>query len=449
MKSLEPVQIGVIEDDPVMGGSLIQRLELEGYAPIWWQTASDALVSIGKVRPDLLICDVRLPDLDGEEVFRRALPDLGDAPVLFITAYADVEQAVRLVRGGADDYLTKPFDIEDLLDRIGGLLDARRPRAEVSHALGMSAVMLRIEALLRRVGDIDSTVLFTGESGAGKEVAARFLHRISSRAAAPFMAVNCAAIPGELMESELFGHERGAFTGAQVQHKGYAERAGGGVLFLDEVGDLAPALQVKLLRLLHDRVFFRLGGDRPITCSARIVCATNRDLGEMVEQGSFRKDLFYRINVIPITIPPLRERSEDILPLAAGYVRHFNDSFGRSIRGLSEAGKAALLAHHWPGNVRELRNRTERAVALTDQAWLGPADLFPDTVGQTGDRRSARRPLGTLAEARADAERRQIERVLECTGGQLARTAAMLGISRTTLWEKMRKLGFDRSPPAH
>ena len=442
MRSHEPAHIGIIEDDPVMGGSLLQRLELEGYASTWWQTAGEALLGIGGAPPDLLICDIRLPDLDGEEVFKRALPDLGAAPILFITAYGDIEQAVRLVRSGADDYLTKPFDIEDLLQRIGRLLDERKPRLETSDALGASPAMRRIETLLRRVADIDSAVLFTGESGVGKEVAARFLHQISKRTGAPFMAVNCAAIPSELMESELFGFERGAFTGAQAQHLGYAERARDGVLFLDEVGDLAPALQAKLLRLLHDRAFFRLGGDRPIQCSARIICATNRDLDKMVAAESFREDLYYRINVIPVTIPPLRERAADVLPLVSGYVRQFNDAFDRTVRGLTEAGKTALLHHGWPGNVRELRNRTERAVALADQCWLGPAEFFPDLTDESVDV-TGEPPLGTLAEARAAAERRQIEQALQRTGGQLNKAATLLGISRTTLWEKMRKLGMS------
>ncbi|NJO36306.1 MAG: sigma-54-dependent Fis family transcriptional regulator [Rhizobiales bacterium] len=438
MTSPRPARIGIVEDDAVMGGSLVQRLELEGYRPVWWQTAGEALAELPAKQPDLLICDIRLPDMDGEEVFRQALPSLGAAPVLFITAYGDIEQAVRLVRAGADDYLTKPFDIEGLLERMARLLQKAHPRCDEAAALGVSPAMRRIEALLRRVADIGSTVLLTGESGVGKEVAARFLHQLSARNDQPFMAVNCAAIPAELLESELFGHERGAFTGAQAQHRGYAERARKGVLFLDEVGDLAPALQVKLLRLLHDRSFFRLGGDSAIHFAARVICATNRDLDDMMTSGAFREDLFYRINVIPVRIPPLRERTEDILPLVEVYVRQFNDNFGRSVRGLTEAAKAELVAHPWPGNVRELRNRTERAVALAEQCWLGPRELFPDRFADI-ERADIPPSIGTLAEARADAERRQIQSALEQTDGHLANAANVLGISRTTLWEKMRK----------
>jgi DNA-binding NtrC family response regulator len=442
--SHEPARVAVIEDDPVMGASLIQRLELEGYAPIWWQTGGGALAALKLQRPDLLICDIRLPDMTGEEIFRRALPELGTSPVLFITAYGEIEQAVRLVRGGADDYLTKPFDIDDLLERIERLLGEQRAMKSASSALGLSEPMRRIEALLRRVADVDSSVLFTGESGVGKEVAARFLHQVSARASSPFMAVNCAAIPGELMESELFGHERGAFTGAHSRHEGYAERARDGILFLDEVGDLPAPLQAKLLHLLHDRTFHRLGGKTPLICRARVICSTNRDLEALVAAGAFREDLFYRINVIPVTIPPLRTRPDDILPLLRGYVRHFSETFERSVRGPTSPAEEAALAHAWPGNVRELRNRVERAVALAEQPWLAPVDLFPD-LGRGDAGRGG--PVTTLAEAREAAERRQIERALEHTDGRVAKAAELLGVSRTTLWEKMRRVGLSENRP--
>jgi DNA-binding NtrC family response regulator len=439
MTSPEHVLIGIVEDDPVMGGSLVQRLELEGYAPMWWQTGGDALAGLKRQRPDLLICDIRLPDMTGEDIFRQALSELGTSPVLFITAYGDIEQAVRLVRGGADDYLTKPFDIDDLLERIERLLGEQRATRSACSSLGLTEPMRRIEALLRRVADIDSSVLFTGESGVGKEVAARFLHQVSARASSPFMAVNCAAIPGKLMESELFGHERGAFTGAHSRHEGYAERARDSILFLDEVGDLPAPLQAKLLRLLHDRTFHRVGGNTPIICQARVICSTNRDLEALVAAGGFREDLFYRINVIPVTIPPLRSRPDDILPLLRGYVRHFSETFHRPVRGLTNVGEETALAHDWPGNVRELRNRVERAVALADQSWIGPVELFPDLRLEEASQHAS---FGTLAEAREAAERRQIERALAHTGGRVAKAAELLGVSRTTLWEKMRRIGL-------
>jgi DNA-binding NtrC family response regulator len=253
--------------------------------------------------------------------------------------------------------------------------------------------------------------------------------------------VNCAAIPGELIESEILGHEKGAFTGAQGRHLGYAERAAGGALFLDEIGELPPPAQAKLLRLLQERSFFRLGGEQLVPFAARLVCASNRDLDAAVRSGRFREDLYYRINVIPVTIPPLRERAEDVLPLLRGYVRHFAETFGQPVKGLTPAAEAAALAHGWPGNVRELRNRAERAVALAEPGWLGPADLFPERQAGAPPPREDE-AIGTLAAARDAAERRQIERALRHTGGQIARAAEVLGVSRTTLWEKMRRLGI-------
>ena len=438
MPSPDRVCVAVIEDDPIMGGSLIQRLDLEGYETLWWANGAEALAGLRARRPDVLVCDIRLPDMSGEDVFREALPDLGAAPVLFITAFAEIEQAVRLIRKGADEYITKPFDIEDFLARLEHLLARRAPPGDSPPTLGISAPIREIEELLRRVADVESSVLLAGESGVGKEVAARFLHRISPRAEAPFMAVNCAAIPSELMESELFGHERGAFTGAHARHEGYAERAGRGVLFLDEVGDLPLSLQGKLLRLLQERVFTRLGGKEMLPFAARLVCSTNKDLDALVEAGRFRSDLYYRINVIPVVLPPLRDREDDILPLIRGYVARFVADFRRPVRGLSATAEEAALAYDWPGNVRELRNRVERAVALAKTPRLGAQDLFPD-AGHSAE--SSEMP--TLNEVRDLAERRHIRQALKRTGGQIAIAAELLGISRTTLWEKMRKLGLS------
>ena len=371
----EPSLIGVVEDDPVMGGTLVHRLELEGYHTVWWRTGEQALNGLCVARPDLVVCDIRLPDISGEEIFLNVLPNLGGLPFLFVTAYGQIEQAVRLTKAGAVDYIAKPYALPDLLDRIPRLIASRPGAAGV---LGASQAMQELELLLRRVADIDSSLLFTGESGSGKEVAARFAHQVSSRAAAPFVAVNCAAIPTDLVESELFGHEKGAFTGAHARHYGFVERARNGFLFLDEVGELPMAVQAKLLRLLEDRTFTRLGGEALIKSSARIVCATNIDLARAVAEGLFRRDLFYRINVIPIAVSPLRHRPDDILPLAHGFLREFSKAFGREVHGFTAAAEEALLAHRWPGNVRELRNLVERAVAVGQSSWIGPDALFAD-----------------------------------------------------------------------
>ncbi len=439
MPPLDRPCVAIVEDDPVMGGSLVQRLDLEGYQTRWWQTGAEALDELRGFRPDVLVCDIRLPDMNGEELFQKGAPHLGTTPVLFITAFAEIEQAVRLIRKGADDYLSKPFDMKDFLARIDYLVNRHSlPAGLAPTTLGVSESMQRLEELLRRIADIESTILLTGESGVGKEVAARLLHRISPLAKAPFIAVNCAAIPRDLMESELFGHERGAFTGAHARHEGYAERAGGGILFLDEVGDLPLSLQAKLLRLLQERVFTRVGGESTIEFSARLICSSNSDLEALVAAGRFRQDLYYRIHVIPIVVPPLRDHPEDILPLIHGFIAQFAEIFRRPARGLTETAEETAIAYDWPGNVRELRNRVEHAVALADEPRLGAQDLFPD-AGHASDSNE----MPTLNEIRDLAEHRHIHKALERTGGQIIKTAELLGISRTTLWTKMNRLGLS------
>jgi DNA-binding NtrC family response regulator len=435
----ERPRIGLVEDDPIMGESLVQWLSIEGYEPAWWRTGAEAMAGLEDCRPDALICDMRLPDMTGEDVFRQAAPRLRDVPVLFVTAYGDIDQAVRLIRAGADDYMTKPFEIGAFLARLRHLMERHAVAPEAGPALGQSAAMRETEALLRQIAPIHSSVLFTGESGAGKEVAARFLHSASPRAAEPFIAVNCGAIPDTLMESELFGHEKGAFTGAHARHEGYAERARKGVLFLDEIAELPMPLQTKLLRLVQERVFHRVGGERPIEFGARLLCASNADIERAVREGRFREDLYYRLNVIPVRIAPLRERKEDILPLAVAFLRDYAATFQSPARGLTTIAEEAVLNHAWPGNVRELRNRIERAVALARGNWIGPADLFPERHRQ----RPEAKGLGSLAEAREAAERRQILFALEKTGGRVRQAAELLGVSRSTLFEKIRRLGLQ------
>ena len=436
----EGCKIGVIEDDPVMRESLLQRLTLEGCNVDCWTTGRDAMAGLQRLEHDLVICDIRLPDMEGCEIFQETLRGENAPPFLFITAYGDIDQAVALMRAGAGDYLTKPFAMDDFLDRVKALLSRRDLLAEHEPTLGASEAMLGVERLLRRVAELDSALLITGETGAGKEVAARFVHRISPIAERPFMAVNAAAIPDELLESELFGHERGAFTGAHSRHQGYAERSRDGVLFLDEVADMPLALQAKLLRLLEDRAFYRIGGERPVPFEARLICATNRDLERAVRDGEFREDLFFRINVIPVQVPPLRERAADISTLLHRFVADFATMMGRDLRGAGSHAEEAALAHDWPGNVRELRNRVERAVALAGGDWLTPGDLFPE-VGRI--REGAEGEIATLSEVRDAAERRQILRALRATNGQIMKAADLLAVSRTTLWEKMRRLKID------
>jgi DNA-binding NtrC family response regulator len=435
--SLEHRRLALIEDDPIMGESMAQRLKLEGAKVFWWQSGAEALNALSDADPDAVICDIRLSDSTGADVFRSITRERKAPPFLFITAYGDIDEAVRLMREGARDYLTKPFDMSDLLGRLEQILGPAEPEGDP--VLGVSAAMREVERFLRRAARTPSNLLLTGETGVGKEVCARFLHASRDKPAGPFMAVNCAALPGDLMESELFGHEKGAFTGAHARHIGYAERAGQGVLFLDEVGELPSKLQAKLLRLIESRSFHRLGGEHAVPFKARLVCATNADLAARVHEGTFREDLYYRINVLSLQVPPLRERVEDIEWLMDLFFEEFGQNIDSSAVGVTALGCEAAREHAWPGNVRELRNRVERAIALTSGRWITPHDLFPERRQPAAESSAAIAPLGA---AREDAEKRHIQRALAITGGAILPAAKALGISRTTLWEKMKRYGL-------
>lgn len=431
-----PLHVLLIEDDAVLGGALLQRLRLEGFSVEHAIDCAQALRALRRMKPDFVLSDIRLPDGSGEDLYRQALPLLGSTPIVFATAFADVSQAVRLVRAGADDYLTKPFDADALIQRIRELVPYRREAAAPTPTPGvnLSPAMTRLAADIDRLSDRDVPVLLRGETGAGKEVMALQLHHHSARANRPFVAVNCGAIPVELMESQFFGHERGAFTGATGTHQGWFEEAGAGTLFLDEIGELHPRLQTALLRVLQDGRFRRLGGRQDLAFKGRLVSATNADLGALIAERTFREDLYYRLAVVELHVPPLRERREEILPLAQAFMQKAMCRQKESHISLDADAQAALLAHRWPGNVRELRNRIERAVALCQTNTLGPTDLFPE--------RTLEEPMApaTLADARTRAELEQIERALELSGGRLAEAAQRLGISRTTLWKRRKSL---------
>lgn len=432
-------RIGLLEDDPIMGESLVQRLSLEGHKVEWWTRGEEAVrgLSSSATDFDLVICDIRLPDMDGEDVFRQSCRET-TTPFLFMSGYGDIDQAVRLMRSGAVDFITKPFDMATLLDRIASSLRSSSG-STTDGELGISPSMRHVEMVLRRYASHSLPVLIQGETGTGKEVCARFLHQASGRPAAPFMAVNCAAIPAELLESELFGHEKGAFTGAHQLHRGYAERAGDGILFLDEIGDMPLPLQVKLLRLIEDGHFHRLGSEKPIPFKARIVCATHQEI-EDGSRSAFRQDLYFRLSALPINLHPLRERPEDVLWLAQRFLEEITEVRDTPVRGISALAEDAMLEHRWPGNARELRNRLERAAALSENTLLMPIDLFPEKrVAFVAP------PVETLSEARDAAERRQILRVLSMTNGQISLAARHLGVSRTTLWEKMTRFGIENT----
>ncbi|MFZ4808523.1 MAG: sigma-54-dependent transcriptional regulator [Hyphomicrobiaceae bacterium] len=430
--------LALIEDDPVMGQSIVDWFTVEGYRTVWWRNGQDALAAFSQARPDAVLCDIRLPDMTGEEIFRELGARLGSCPIIFITGFGDIAQAVRLMQVGATDYVTKPFDIEAIIRRIEDALSAHWSLTE-GWELGIAPAIIEVEQLLRRVAAIDSTVLLKGPSGSGKEVAARLLHRCGQRAERPFLAVNCAAIPKDLLESELFGHERGAFTGAHQRHEGFAESAGSGTLFFDEVAELPLELQAKLLRLLQEKSFRRVGGDKLLPFRARVVAATNADIERHVRDGRFREDLYYRLAVISVDMPPLKSRVEDIVPLARRFVSEYAQSFGRTIRGLSPQAEKDLLTHGFPGNMRELRNRIERAVALSDRDWLTTSDLFPERrLGEPTFESTSR----TLADAREAAERALIEATLREAEGDVEKAALVLDVSRSTLFAKIKRFGI-------
>jgi DNA-binding NtrC family response regulator len=438
-----PPMIGVVEDDPIMGESLVQRLELEGYRVSWWHSGEEAVTHLSEATCQVLVCDIRLPDMDGEQLFRRALTNLGATPVIFITAFGEVEQAVRLMRAGADDYMTKPFEVEALLHKIAALCareiiagNDMRGRA----ALGSSNAMRGVESELQRVKDAATPVLLLGETGVGKEVAARQLHDASMRRELPFVVVSCATIPVDRAESEMFGHARGPMAGAESAHVGLVEQAGSGTLFLDEVSALPLTLQGKLLRLLEDGTYRKLGDMRETVSGARIVSSSNADLSALMADGRFRADLYYRLNAIELQIPPLRARPEDIIPLAEHLLAQFARRMGQRVPSLMPAARAALCEHAWPGNIRELRNRVERALGLSgSMTQLAASALFPEKtlLEYPGNR------IASLAEARERTERLQIEEAIRQTGGEIGKAAALLGVSRTTLWEKMRRLNLQ------
>ncbi len=429
------LSILLIEDDPIMGESLMERFELEGFSARWAQNAAEARRWLAQSRFGAVLSDLRLPDAGGDALFREAqakYPSL--PPWLFITAYSTVDQAVALLKQGAADYLTKPFDLDALVEKLRLYAVAQPPTPAVPDALlGISPALRRIEAQLPQLAARARTLLITGESGVGKEWVARAFHRFTPEGErAPFVAVNCGALPEGLLEAELFGHEKGAFTGAVRAHKGVFEQADGGTLFLDEIGDMPLSMQVRLLRVIQERQVTRLGGERAIPVNLRLVSATHQDLKKRVTQGLFREDLYYRLNVIQLHIPPLRQRREDILWLARRFLAESAPD-----KCFSEEAEQAMLTHDWPGNARQLKHAVERGAILSQGPTVGAAALFGEDAG-------ADEPIPTtLAEFVAQSERRYIAKTLEACAGHLGRTAAVLGISRKNLWEKMKKLGLS------
>ncbi len=430
----------LVEDDPIMGESLTHRFALEGLSCDWHRDAASALRALGETDYAALISDIRLPDQSGEEMFHSLLM-LGKTPppTLFITGYGSIDQAVRLLRQGARDYISKPFDLDELLNKLRSLcpeMFGSRETPCLEAVLGISPLMRGIQETLTRVARHGASLLITGESGVGKEHAARYFHQcVDPEKKLPFVAISCAALPENLLEAELFGYEKGAFTGAERKHRGVFERAHGGTLFLDEIGDMSTAMQAKLLRAIQEGTVQPVGSEDTIQVNMRLVCATNHDLKKAVKDGGFREDLYYRINVIHIHIPPLRERKEDILWFAHRFVEEYAREH-EARRYLPPITERYLVGQIWPGNVREVRHTVERACILTEQEMLGPREVGASASAEKGPAGSRGMDLKTHLQ---ECERRRIREALEAHQGRIAETAESLGISRKNLWEKMRK----------
>jgi DNA-binding NtrC family response regulator len=431
--------IGIVDDDPIMGESLAQRLQLEGYRTKWWRTGEEALCNLRDTGCGVLVCDIRLPDLDGEQLFWRAVPDLGSTPVIFITAYGRVEQAVRLMRAGADDYITKPFEVGELLRKIADLCARGTTADNGSQDQGMlntSPTKRAVEFKLLRVKDMDKPVLLLGETGVGKEIMARQMHDASARREMPFVVVNCATIPAGRMETEMFGHEGDAATGPSIARVGLVEQAKGGTLFLDEVSALPTLLQGKLLRLLEDGSYRKVGGAARMVSNARVVSSSTADLPTLVVEGCLRADLYYRLNVIAVHIPPLCARREEIVLLAEHYLAQIAHTAGRRVPLLTPAARIALREHGWPGNDRELRNRLERALGLSpNESRLQAQAIFPGQVLLDEPGKSA----ASSVEAREGTECLNVEETMRRTVGTIGKSAAILSLSRTNL-RRLRRL---------
>lgn len=432
-------KICLIEDDALMGESLADRFELEGLAFDWHRTGVSALTALRQHDYALVISDIRLPDLTGDALFEQLLAQQHSLPpFIFITGHGDLETAVRLLKKGAQDYITKPFDLDALIDKIQAM--AKPDATSGPGELGQSPAMRQIEAMLKRLASSAASVLITGESGVGKERVAKALHHLTG-STCPFIAVNCGALTESLLEAELFGYEKGAFTGAARTKKGVFEQADGGTLFLDEIGDMPQAMQVKLLRALQERSIVRVGGETQIPVNIRLICATHQTLQERVASGDFREDLYYRINVVELRIPPLRERREDILPIARHLLAEIARLAGKPTPSLTHSAEHALLSYSWPGNIRELKNALERASLMSDGRCISHDILFERPAPQLG---STQDVAGSLRDYLLECERDFIVRTLDKFQWQIQTCADSLGISRKNLWEKMRKLEIDR-----
>ncbi|MBU0513694.1 MAG: sigma-54 dependent transcriptional regulator [Proteobacteria bacterium] len=459
-------RILVVDDEEHIRRVLNVLLSKQGYAVGLAAGGQEALDHLTRHVYDAVLCDLRMPDLDGLEVLRRIKRHDPEVPVIIITAYASVDTALAAMKQGAYDYISKPFKEDEILhvlakalERTRILEENRRLRREIeerfdfSHIVGAAPAMKSIFDTIRKVADTRSTVLIQGESGTGKELVAKAIHYNSPRKHKPLVTVNCAAVPTHLIESEFFGYVRGAFTGADRTKKGLFEEAEGSTIFLDEISDLPPELQAKLLRVLQEGEIRRLGDTASRTVDVRVLAATNRDLEAAVEQGKFREDLYYRLNVIPLNIPPLRERPEDVPLLARHFLVKMAERHGRQVKRLSPEAERVLINQPWPGNVRQLENVIEQAVVMAEGETIGSRNL-PTALSREAGGLVVRVPedrldlKGLVREATALAERQIIARALEKENGNRTRTAQVLGISRRCLITKIGLYGLADDRPA-
>ena len=481
----EKKQVLIVDDEPNLRKILAAQLSRDGYDVLLAEDGEQGLALLREHHIDLVVTDLRMPKIDGMTLLREALAEQPELPIVMITAHGTVDTAVEALKLGAFDYLTKPFDKDEVRQIVGKALKTRELAGEEPSAarlapntdadstaeikdtegsrfgiIGQSAGLSELYAVLERVADSPTTVLITGESGTGKELVARALHDHSSRRGKPFIKVNCAAIPKELIESELFGYERGAFTGAVTSKPGRFELANGGTLFLDEIGEIPVEMQVKLLRALQESEFERVGGIKTMRVDVRLVAATNRDLKKLISQGAFREDLFYRLNVVPIRLPALRERATDTPLLVEHFLKKFNERLKKNVTGIEPEALDLLNAYTWPGNIRELENVMERAVLFCDGQKLRVEDLPSELRGPSGMTGSiapatsadANVDLGTLpAEgglkehvkvAMSRLERDLVSRALKQTNNNVTHAARLLKISRKGLQLKMKELGL-------
>ncbi len=444
-------RILVVDDESSARSGLSRLLVQEGYVADTAEDGAKALALATERPPDVIVTDLKMPGMDGIELCRRLREQDPDLPVIVVTAFGDVNSAVQAMRAGADDYLTKPVDFDALVLALERATQRRELRAEADNLrrqireregegleglIGVSPAMQKVYRVARQVAGARATVLITGESGTGKGELARAIHLKSPRVKGPFVSLHCAALAESLLESELFGHEKGSFTGADRRRIGRFELANGGTLFLDEVGDIPASTQVKLLQVLQERTFERVGGNEPITADVRVIAATNHDLAADVQEGRFREDLYYRLNVVHIDMPSLRVRDGDVLLLANFFLRKFAAENKKTVVGFTDAARAKIVAHRWPGNVRELENAIERGVVLCEDAQIGeehlPIDVAPVAKG------TVRIPGATMAEI----ERYAILSTLEATNGSTTRAAEMLQISVRTIQYRLHEYGL-------